>query len=279
MPARGRASPCRCCCLASACGASRRGAADVRPRRVRRSPWSCRSSWRGVRARRAMTGDACPARSSRSCGATAVATAATSSTSGWRCCSSAWRRPRRSSTPARRRGSSPARRRRSAATTSRYVKPTVARGRRPPQRPAASRSTSAPCSTSAKNGKHVGTLRPERGYFPPTRPDARARSRASSRARRRARSACAPGLRARRLDRDRARRRATCSRLDRRGRQGLHRAPSDLPAEQRVACSPGARRARRPLRRKPAAGDVPADRLAAGHLDLDRRADRVRRRR
>ena len=49
-----------------------------------------------------------------------------------------------------------------------------------------------------------------------------------------------------------------------------------LPAEQRqIALAAGARRPHPLLREQPAAGDVPPDRLAAGELDLDRRADRV----
>ncbi len=53
--------------------------------------------WRGVVVRRAMTGESPPGRSSRSSRATAGATADTSCTSAWPCCSSAWR-PRRPST-------------------------------------------------------------------------------------------------------------------------------------------------------------------------------------
>ena len=71
---------------------------------------------RGAAARRAMAGESPRARdASRSCAATAGATAATSSTSGWRCCSSASPRRRPSSTRTTS-CSSPARRRRSATT-------------------------------------------------------------------------------------------------------------------------------------------------------------------
>ena len=57
--------------------------------------------WRGVRARRAMSGDGSRARWSRSCGATGAATAATSCTPAYRCCSSASPPPRPSRTSAR----------------------------------------------------------------------------------------------------------------------------------------------------------------------------------
>ena len=57
--------------------------------------------WRGVRARRAMSGGGVPPRSWRWCAATAAATAATSCTRASRCCSSASPRPRASRTSAR----------------------------------------------------------------------------------------------------------------------------------------------------------------------------------
>ncbi len=87
--------------------------------------------WRGVRARRAMSGDGVPlGAGGRSCAATGAATAATSCTWASRCCSSASPRPRASRTSARC-CSSRARPPRSATTRS----PTSSRprtcGRRP----------------------------------------------------------------------------------------------------------------------------------------------------
>ena len=55
---------------------------------------------RGVRARRVMAASRCRSRSSRWSGATGAATAATSCTPGWRCCSSASPPPRASPTSA-----------------------------------------------------------------------------------------------------------------------------------------------------------------------------------
>ena len=67
-------------------------------------------------------------------------------------------------------------------------------------------------------------------------------------------------------------------RAGRRGRPRLRRAPRTLPAAAaRGRARRGARRPRRrAYRERPAAGDLPPDRLAAGDVDLDRRADRLR---
>ena len=116
---------------------------------------------RGAAARRAMAGENPLQARSRSSGATAGATAATSCTSGWRCCSSASPRRRRSSTPTTS-CSSPARRRRvgdyPSATCAR--RPASAARRQPRE----DRLRRRP--RRAKNGKHVTTLHPSKAYFP-----------------------------------------------------------------------------------------------------------------
>ena len=80
----------------------------------------------------------------------------------------------------------------------------------------------------------------------------------------------------RHLDGDRARHRLAAP-AHPGGRQGLQRREADARAARRVP-RPGARRAHPLLRERPAAGDVPDARLADGHVDLGRRPDRVPRR-
>ncbi len=80
----------------------------------------------------------------------------------------------------------------------------------------------------------------------------------------------------RHLDGDRARHRLAAP-AHPGGRQGVQRREADARAARRVP-RPGARRAHPLLRERPAAGDVPDARLADGHVDLGRRPDRVPRR-
>ena len=268
------------CCCAGGRDAARAGAADVRPARAfvlgggRR-----RSSWRGVRARRAMSRRAGAAsRSSRSCGATGAATAATSCTSASRCCSSAWPPRRRSRTRATSQLGAGPDRRRSAATTSPTCKPTgelraAANGR-------LERIDLGAELRVARDGRH-GRHAAHRAsrYFPSQDPTlgpglALLRGRGDERGRPARRPA------ARRLDRDRARHRRAARRGSREGDKVFARRRGRCPPQQRDAfLGAGARRPRRArYADEPAAGHVPADRLAAGDLDLDRRADRLRRR-
>ena len=157
---------------------------------------------------------------------------------------------------------------------------TYVQARRPTSRRRAtggwSRSTSAPSCGCARDGKAVGTLRTERSFFPSADP------------------ALGPGLallRGRGDERGRAARRAAPRRLERGRAERARPAHADRaratrcsptpptscpPTEREIALGAGARRAHALLRGEPAARDVPADRLAAGELDLDRRADRVR---
>ena len=102
-----------------------------------------------------------------------------------------------------------------------------------------------------------------------------ARSRASSRARRRARSACAPacgatsGARSRPNVRDLRKQIAEGDKVFT-ARQGRCR-----PAQREVALAKALDGLTRSYATNPPPGDLPPDRLAAGELDLDRRADRV----
>ena len=128
-------------------------------RRVRGRRRSAQEFWRGDRraAGDDRRGGAARARA-RSCGATAGATAATSCTSAWRCCSSASPRRRRSRTPRDVRLRAGPDRCASAATTSRYDSATS----RIDDDGAAtsSGSSSAPCSTCARDGELVARWRP-----------------------------------------------------------------------------------------------------------------------
>ena len=141
------------------------------------------------------------------------------------------------------------------------------------------RSTSARCcdvlqgrrDASAGCGPSAPTSRP--------RTRTSGRSRASSRARRRARSASTPagattsGARSRPTSAPSARASAEGDRVFTRAQ-----AAGSRPSRP-IRCSPRRCAGSPPLRRRPAARDLPVAGLAAGDVDLDRRADRLRRRR
>ena len=258
---------------AAARGRDRLGerAADVRARGVRgRGAWgrSCGAAC-GRGGRCPMT--RCRGRSSRSSSATAAATAATSCTSACRCCSRAWRRPRRSRTRATS-SSGVGQTARVGGYDVTYVKPTGdlrggeqrAAGEDRPRRGDAGLAR----RRDGRDAAHRALVLPLR------RPVARAgvallRGRGDERGR------PARGAAPRRLERDLAER-ARPAQADRGGRQGVHGRQGPAAGAARGGARAGARRADALLRREPAARDVPADRLAAGELDLDRRADRVR---
>ena len=263
------------------CSATRRaaaGAGDVRARRVRRSAASARSSGAASRARRAMTrrGRA-GARSSRSCAATAAATAATSSTSGWRCCSSASRPRRRSSTRttcACAPGQTAQRRRlrRPLRAADRHVDDVGGAWRR---------SRSARSLDVRRDGKHVATLRPTRGYYPSRDAERWARRavlrrRGDERGRPEGRACARDVWTAMKPDIDAA------AADDRARATGVHtpRDPASCTPEAstRSCSAASAARDHRALRRQHAAGDVPLHRLAARDVDLARRDHRLPRR-
>ena len=148
---------------------------------------------------------------------------------------------------------------------------------RAPRRAARADRRSARCCASARR-QAVATLRPSQSYFPSLDPSlgpvvALLRGRGDERGRR-SRPACARDLwtaiGARHRD---------AAPAHRGGRPGL-RARRRRAARARGSAAQllgaGAARPRRALRDRPAARDVPAARLAAGDLDLDRRADRLR---
>ena len=207
----------------------------------------------------------------RSCawrGATGAATAATWCTPGSRCCSSAWRRPRRSSSSATcacRPGDSFELDGYEVTYRARHR---LARRRRAPA--PARRSRSARCC-DVRRGGDTFTLRPSRNYYSTAGPLARARSRASSRARPPARSTCAGGCGATSGWR--------CGPTSTRSTAPIREArPRVLRLARPTSQALVIARARRALPRQPAAGGVPRDRLAAGGVDLDRRRDRRARR-
>ena len=204
----------------------------------------------------------------RSCGATAGATAATSCTSAWPCCSSASPPPRPSSTPSswRSRPGSP---RASAPTRS----ATCARRRR--SRPRTTRPTPARRSASArsldvsKHGRHVAHAAPERGLLRLRRTRARGRS-----------GSLIGGQPVSHVSMNAGVTRDVWSAIAAEHRSA--RAAADRDGRQPHAAARRGRRGDRLPRARlpeaPAAGAVPLHRLAAGHVDLDRRPDRVRRR-
>ena len=161
---RGRRSALAVVLRRRSASASGRWRSRCSRRRRSSSAASGRSSWRGVGARRAMTGEG-PRGALRlaRARATAGATAATSCTSGWRCCSSASPRRRRSRTRATS-ACARADRREVGDYDVRYVRADVAHLT---QRAGAWRgSRSASVVEVRRDGKLVTHLRPERGYYP-----------------------------------------------------------------------------------------------------------------
>ena len=125
-----------------------------------------------------------------------------------------------------------------------------------------------------RDGKPEGILRTERSFFPSADPslgpvsrffEGEATSEVGLRAglRRDVWSAVAPSVR-------------DLSVQIKEGDRVFTGAKALPPAAARRRAGGGARRADALLRGQPAAGDLPADRLAAGDLDLDRRPDRLR---
>ena len=242
------------------------GFARVRAGRGRRRS-SGAACARGGRCR----GDARAApRSSRSCAATGAATAATSCTRAWRCCSSASpprRASRTSATCACARPDAP----RVGGYEVTYVKPTAELRPRPTG--GWRRSTSAPSCACARDGERAARrCAPNVATSRRRTPVARARSRASSRARRRARSACRPGWRRDVWTAIAPDIGALRPRIEE-GDKVFAGAEPDAGAARRVLGQALAGLARSYASDPPPA-TFRADRLAAGHLDLDRRADR-----
>ena len=241
----------------------------VRARRVRDRGVG-QEFWRGVRARRAMSGEPVPARAGRrSCAATAAATAATSCTSGMAvlfigvAASSAFQHARDvrlgpGQTRARRRLRASPTCARPAAVAARTGGSSRSTSARELRRVARTASTSPTLQPTARLLPVAGSRRSGRSarFF-----EGEATSEVGLRA----------GLAARRLDGDRSPT-STAAPADRRGRQGVPRRRSALAARRaRSRWPPRSRGAARALHRRAAAGDVPADRVAAGHVDLDRR--------
>jgi cytochrome c-type biogenesis protein CcmF len=251
--------------------AARSGAADVRLAASwsRRSGRSCGAA---CGARRAMSSDSVPRAVVSLVRATAAATAATSCTSGR---VGAVRRRGGVPRPSRTRATSSCRSgrpRRVGGYDIKYLKPTsnleaAGNGR-------LEKINLGAVMRVSRGGDRVGHAAHGALVLPVRRPDARPRSRASSRARRRARSACAPAC-----GRD------VWSAISPSVRDLKKQVAEGDKRVQRTPsrCRPSSARSRSRRRstaspaptRQPAARDVPAHRLAAGELDLDRRADRV----
>ena len=246
--------------------------------RLRRRRASCQEFWRGARARRAMT------RRGRA----------------GRAASSLVRRNRRryggyivhvgmARAVRRRRGvvGVPARARRRACGPGRatrvggYDVTLRARRRRASTRAPAARAIDLGAVLDVSQGRQARRdAAPERGYYPSQDPTPRARRRASSRARRRARSACSAGLRRdvwtavqpdiadaaadRSTQGDKVFARPTGDRL------------TPREARRRSSAEIARRRSSRRYADSPPPAHVPADRLAAGDLDLARRDRRLR---
>ncbi len=247
-------------------------------RGVRRRRASAQEFWRGARARRAMSGDALPVavvslvrRNRRRYGGYLVHVGHGDAVRRRRRLVGVPARPRRAA-------AARARRRASAATTSATCAPTGAD--RDPRR--AARAHRARRGARRLQGRQA-------------RPDARRRRAATTRRRRRSRrsAACSPASRPARSRMTRGLRRDVWTAVqpdlgEHPAADGALRPHCCTKAAKSPGCSDdqaGARlpRAapgrRRPLSAGRPAGDVPAHRLAAGRVDLDRRPDRLRRRR
>ena len=227
----------------------------------------------GVLPRRARTaGDgrrgAAASHSSRSCGATGAATAATSCTSESPCCSSASPRPHPSSTPSE---LAPLGRRQSTHVgtyTVRYVRPTATITPKNDTVHTGSTLNIGAVLDVSKGGRHVATLSPSEGFYDSGEPaqgtvghliggQAVSHISMSAGITRDVWTAIAPDI--------------STPALQRIVSIGNRTLPAD---EGVVALGVLARE----YLKHPPAGAVPLHRLAAGHVDLDRRADRARRR-
>ena len=191
VPAASALGACSCSLLAAGVTERVDRAADVRAARRSCSAASARSTWRGVRARRAMAREPVPLalvslvrRNRRRYGGYLVHVGVAVLFVGV-AASSAFQHV------ARRRAAARARRAKVGGYTLTYVQARPA-GSSPPPTGGSSGSTSAPTCACARDGTAAGTLHTHRSYFPTDGSDARPGRRASSRARRRARSACAP---------------------------------------------------------------------------------------
>ena len=236
----------------------------------------------GVLARRARAaGDDAASRrrsrSSRSCAATAGATAATSCTSASPCCSSASPPPRRSRTCATC-ACAPGQTARVGGYDITYVKPTGASW--PPATETERIDLGAVLRVAQGRQARRRRCAPTRGYFPTQDPrlgpvgrffEGEATSEVGLRA----------GWRRDLWTVITARPLAAEADASTEGNKALRarRAATACTAAQRsLALATALRGLSDALRRRAAAGHVPHARLAAGDLDLDRRADRVRRR-
>ena len=168
-------------------------------------------------------------------------------------------------------GLSPGQSERVGAYTVRYVRPTATVS---PANDVA--HTGSTLSLGAvldvkRNGRHVATLSPSQGYYAAAEPSlARLGRRAARRPGRQSRE-LERGHHSRRLERDRARPRRTLAAAHHRNREPHAAAPG---RRGRARLSSGSAYLAHP----PLIGAVPPDRLAARDVDLDRRADRLRRR-